>query len=651
MHMHVTAAALAVLLASAPDEQTLRDRLSSQDGRTASLAGNELGAKGTEAIPTIVEELRSGRVGDGLRTAVRRLGAPAVAPLLAFLDEPCCRRNAMLLLTQVRGLYAGEFLDPGLQAQVRSALQERSEDLVPQLVSDLARDPFAASELGLLGRPAVTAVLVVARSRDVAASNAAFQALALMGDDAAEGIPSLVDLLESSRYGAARVLTAIGQPAVPALEAALERPQGRYYAALVLAALEAQPPDKLLPILADPPWAWAGEGSLSWATAAGELCWIGTPAYRFLLGRVADGDAAAARLLSVVITEGMQSYCWNDGLRRDRSRLILSKREFGSLATIAPPVLERAARVPATRAAALTALAALGKPSAVLEAAAAADVATRVDAAAAAAKLSSVGSDARFSVARLLLRDEEPGVRYRAALSAPTSGRNAAATFGLLVEALSRADDQTCGGMIQTVAEVATLQEGDARAQAASAIVPLLGRQQCELYATQYLRQLAPNSVPALVAELNVDDAVSWKALAILAELGTRAGSGAMALGEMLSSQDSVVRKKAAEALVAIGRGVQPAIPQLIRGLADVEIRWTCASALGALGPPAVEPLKAAMSDPARQLPAIVALGKIGPPASAALPALRGALRSADPDTHSALTAAIARIKPARPSP
>lgn len=650
MHLHVIAVALLPLLSTTPAEQQFLGRLRSDNVRIGYLAGMELAAKGRDAIPIVVGEVRSGHVGHGLRTAIRQLGASAVPPLLSLLDESCCRRDAARMLTQVECLYAGDVLDRALLAEVRSAFRGRSDTLIPDMVAQLGKDPFAASVLGLVGDPAVPALLPLLR--DPRASNSALSALALMGEDADGAIPELIDLLETTpggrlRIDAARVLTAIGQPAVAALTEALERPRAQYPAALALAALQARPLETLLPILVDPPPTQAGGDAMDWWTGVGELCWIGTPAYQYLLRRVADGDRRAAELVAAIAAEGTRGTCWAMGLSRGRSRLARSRSDFQSLTTLAVPVLEGAAHVPTTRAAALNALAELGKPDSVLAVAKSEDASTRADAARAAGHLRrSRDAERQFLLLSDLLNDADPLVRYQAARSVPANGPHAAAILDLLLQALRRADDRTCSGMIQIVSKAARARKGGAPAQAARAIVPFLVRRHCDVYATEHLQQLAPSSIPALIAALSVNDAAAWKALSILARLGERAASGSSTLGGMLSSPDRLTRRKAAEALSTVGRGAQAAVPQLVQCLSDAEVRWSCATALGAVGLPAVESLELALADPLRRLPAIVALGEIGPPASAAVPALRKAQGSADAEVSSAAAAAIGQILP-----
>lgn len=106
-------------------------------------------------------------------------------------------------------------------------------------------------------------------------------------------------------------------------------------------------------------------------------------------------------------------------------------------------------------------------------------------------------------------------------------------------------------------------------------------------------------------------------------------------LKDALRDGDAHVRIAAATTLGTLGGEAHPAIPQLVRSLADVNMIFSrlAAQALSRIGRRAVRALIAALLNPDSNVrrEAAWALGQIGPAAAEALPALEAALASTNP--------------------
>ena len=141
-----------------------------------------------------------------------------------------------------------------------------------------------------------------------------------------------------------------------------------------------------------------------------------------------------------------------------------------------------------------------------------------------------------------------------------------------------------------------------------------------------------PPDIPTLVADLTSGDAARSGAASLkLIDSGEPA---ALALAEVLRTEDSRLRKVVAATLWGMGAKGRVAVPELAACLtdSDYEVRVGAAMALETIGPaaaPAVPALVRALKDRegiVRQR-AAKALGAIGPAALEALPALADAAK------------------------
>jgi HEAT repeat protein len=164
----------------------------------------------------------------------------------------------------------------------------------------------------------------------------------------------------------------------------------------------------------------------------------------------------------------------------------------------------------------------------------------------------------------------------------------------------------------------------------------------------------AVSAVPSLVHRLQ-DEAknLRWAAMLALGSIGREATSTVPALVEFLSGQEEGV-VGAATTLAKMG---ETAVPPLIEGMKSdkAHVRWTCAIALGRIGPSAkaaVPSLMTALSDPEQKglyrvaEVAAEALGQIGPAAVSAIPALIDALRKSHISMQFPVAKALKEIGP-----
>ncbi|HEY2941057.1 MAG TPA: HEAT repeat domain-containing protein [Vicinamibacteria bacterium] len=151
---------------------------------------------------------------------------------------------------------------------------------------------------------------------------------------------------------------------------------------------------------------------------------------------------------------------------------------------------------------------------------------------------------------------------------------------------------------------------------------------------------LAPDSVPALVAALRNDDGyVRGFAAWTLGSMGEAARDAVPALVDSLLREEGYERGGAAAALAKMRSAAAAAVPALLDGLrsADGDRRWKAARTLGRIGPAAaaaVPALTLALTDPDEYVRAHAAraLGRLGLAADPAVPALEQAAR--DPDKN-----------------
>ena len=142
-------------------------------------------------------------------------------------------------------------------------------------------------------------------------------------------------------------------------------------------------------------------------------------------------------------------------------------------------------------------------------------------------------------------------------------------------------------------------------------------------------------------------------AVVALADLPVAAGKRVAALAQALADPVGRVRRRAARALGDQGAAAADALPQLVHGLRDTDpsVRRDCAGACGRLGGlagSAAERLVGLLAEPEARTRAVMAvsLKRLG---AAAVPALLGGARSADPEVRGRCAALLEAVAPADP--
>lgn len=170
--------------------------------------------------------------------------------------------------------------------------------------------------------------------------------------------------------------------------------------------------------------------------------------------------------------------------------------------------------------------------------------------------------------------------------------------------------------------------------------------------AARAVGELTPNpaaAVPALVAQFPSVDAVR-----AVSKYKAAGGPAVPPLTELLRHPDAAVRWQAGRTLGKIGVPALPALPELIRQMADdpdALVREHAAEAIGDIGPAAaaaVPDLAKALADPAPKVrrDAVRGLGQMGPAAAAALPQVQGLLADPEEMVREAAARAARQIDP-----
>jgi HEAT repeat protein len=289
------------------------------------------------------------------------------------------------------------------------------------------------------------------------------------------------------------------------------------------------------------------------------------------------------------------------------------------------------------------------------------------------------------------LRDDEPHVRFRAALSLWDVSKHPAA-IDILADALSWEDESDRRWAAKVLGEIGPPAKSAVDALAASlelegdwprrAAAEALGKMQtdspaaivalirawhdrhsgCQGEAVAALRRIGPaGAVP--LAQLIGDENVDWKLRCQAADaLGLLRANASTAVPDLIAALEHPngnIRQRAAQALGRIGPPAKQAIPALSRAV-DTEdliplyrgiVVRAAVEALGGIGPDGVEALRDALrhdNSYARRWAAIT-LGKLGPAASAAVPDLIDALHDDDEYVRLDASRALRRIGWTRP--
>lgn len=140
---------------------------------------------------------------------------------------------------------------------------------------------------------------------------------------------------------------------------------------------------------------------------------------------------------------------------------------------------------------------------------------------------------------------------------------------------------------------------------------------------------------------------VAQRAVEAVCLLGPAAGSAASTFAQILQrSDDPRLRTAIAQSLPVLGADAGIAIPALVDGLRDAELRGSASPALAQIGRLAVPALVDALAsdDLAVRLSSVHALDGIGHDAWKAVPALQALRQTAQPQLRSAVDRALAKI-------
>lgn len=163
------------------------------------------------------------------------------------------------------------------------------------------------------------------------------------------------------------------------------------------------------------------------------------------------------------------------------------------------------------------------------------------------------------------------------------------------------------------------------------------------------LREIGPAAVPPLLQKLRTDASALRKLREWLgARVPGAMGRGMTKNLKPISFASS--RSMAATGLKALGTNASAAVPALLKAMhdPDSQVMWDAAGALGAVGETAVLGLIPLVEDPLpqRRRAAIYALGEIGSPSLPAVPALVRQLADRDLSYRESVTYTLSRIGP-----
>jgi HEAT repeat protein len=491
-------------------------------------------------------------------------------------------------------------------AQAVAPLVQRASDPAPVVRAQVI---FALGRLHPDGdEGAIAAVVAHLTDPEAPVRRAAVRALAMMKPDRTKMIPMIAKLLEDSDPQVAmRALTTIaesGDQAVPALIAALERPDSRYWACVALSEMGAHAKDAvpgLIKALEDE----RPQVRLQAEVALGE---IGPPA------------KAAVPALIPLLT--------------DKFEAVRSTAVF-ALGQIADPSAMEAIRKADQPADAylhmlvLWALARMNPSDLALTKAAVDQLAT---------KLGAEDRNVSHVAARAITALNPPGEVMRPAMEAVLATADVA-TADRIFNAFA-----SLGPRIVPLALEALRDPDPRRRERAMRVLSKLGVE-------------AAAAVPDLIAVLrDPNPKLRQEALYVLGAIGPPAASAVPALVIVLTDADPQIQQTAAYALGKIGPAAAAAVPALtqLANSADELVKITAIWALFQMGPPGAELVRtsvpvfmAALASPREivRIEAAMSLGRLGLSAQTAIPLLeKAAQQDPSPQVRTAAADAVRQI-------
>jgi len=561
------------------------------------------------------------------------MGTPAVDPLIRTLngDDDRIRCEAAATLGEIGdpaavGPLVDALADDAVAPVAADALVAIGDPAVAPVLALLEDETGAAREnavevLGRLGVPgAVPAIVELVRSGGDRLHRKAVDALIGIGAPAVSALIPLLGEDGDAHAGAAAALTGIGDPALAPLAEALvdENSRVRMGAAGVLERLGRVPAgveEQAVYLIALQRWS--------------EIVDLGAPAVDLLVARLGDPDTAvqagvteALACLGAPAVPSLIRLLGRKALRGPAEETLV---RIGEAAV--EPLIHNLDRVRLRKTAAAV-LARIGRPAA----APLVPVLGRPDIGQTAAEILEAMGEASLDALVEALGNDDAVVRQRAGDVLAGLGDAAVAS---LIEALGHQNDLIRLGAIDTLTRavrpaVADLTEAllDERYLVRLGAAEVLGRAGwvpetegetvCYLIAKEQwacVVEIGAGAVEPLIRTLNdPDSAIQMGAARALGMIGAPAVR--RLIHELRAEQDGGQRK-AVEALKMIG---EPAVVPLIDALQDPDwhIRLGAARALVGIGDPAVEPLVRALhgAPPAVRMGAAATLGKIGNPAA-----------------------------------
>lgn len=310
------------------------------------------------------------------------------------------------------------------------------------------------------------------------------------------------------------------------------------------------------------------------------------------------------------------------------------------------------------------------------------DLGIATDAAAALEWLKPTGADSVEPLLAALKRQVRPKqessdvsfIKHRAAEALAGIGKGAEAAVPALVEMLTKAKKEEVEAMArpQKAGDTVSNLSGPVLAlrrigkPAADAVVPLLKHEEpiVRYQAAAVLSGMNPGeasaALPAVQAALEVERTLPngelyafEEMLAATLNLGGDAEKVVGAVTELLTSEQDIVRYRAAKALARMGRKAAAAVPKLTELLNDSkgQIQEAALEALAAMGPAAKDAVpeiakKVVGDDVSLAREAARTLRALGPHAAPAVPSLAKALDSNDPNLCAEAAQALAAVGP-----
>lgn len=268
-------------------------------------------------------------------------------------------------------------------------------------------------------------------------------------------------------------------------------------------------------------------------------------------------------------------------------------------------------------------------------------------------ELGAPGGEAAPAVAALvdLLKDKSPAVRAHAATSLGKIGKPAIGAVPNLISLLTDPDEAV---RRQAVGALVAIRPGPKVGVPLFVTLMADSDEAVRMRVLDALASAGADAVPAMVEALK-NDVVAYRACLVLREIGPDAVAAVPALTEKLADPRPEIRREAALALAAIGKGASPAVAKIAALLGDEAMRVPATYALGCIGeiPKDAEPAvrtNAHGQDALLSEVSLWALARVHPEdktiCQEAVETLASRLKDADPFVRAAAARGLASLAP-----